>query len=211
VTFTPSATGSRSASLILTDNAASSPQTVPLSGVGVDFTVASPTGAQTVVQGAAAQYAINLTSVGGTFSNAVTLSCSNVPAQAACAFVSNPVTPGASGATSQLTITTSAPAYAKMVPPYAGLPPTWLPVLLLAAMLSALVGFWRVRGKSPRWAAATWLLLGALLVTTFMGGCGESVRTKVGGTPVGTYTITVGGTSGSTHTTTVALTVTAAP
>jgi len=215
VTFTPAATGTRSGTLTFTDNnnsVAGSTQAVTLSGVGVDFAVATPTGTQTVAQGGQAQYTINVTSVGGTDSNAVTLACSNLPAQATCAFGTNPVTPGASGASSQLTITTTAPAYAMMVPPITGLPPASLPALLLATMLPALVGWWRVRRKSPRWAAATCLLFGALLATTFMAGCGAGgyPLAKVGGTPVGTYSVTVSGTSGSTqHTTTVTLTVNA--
>jgi len=215
VTFTPAATGTRNATLTFTDNnnsVAGSTQAVALSGLGADFAVASPNGTQTVAQGGNAQYAINVTSVGGTFSNAVTLACSNLPAQTTCAFGSNPVTPGASGASSQLTLTTAAPAYAIMVPPSTGLPPAALSALLLAMMLPALVGWWRVRRKSPRWAPATCLLFGALLAATFMAGCGAGgyPLAKVGGTPAGNYTVTVTGTSGSTqHTTTVTLTVTA--
>jgi hypothetical protein len=99
-----------------------------------------------------------------------------------------------------------------MLPPSTGRPPAALPALLLAAMLPVLVGWWRVRRKSPRWAAATCLLFGALLATTFMAGCGAGgyLLPKVGGTPVGLYTITVTATFGSTsHTTTITLNVTA--
>jgi hypothetical protein len=215
VTFTPAATGTRNATLTFTDNNNNVPgstQAVTLSGVGVDFAVASPTGAQTVAQGGKAVYTINLTSVGGTDSSAVTLACSNLPAQATCAFGTNPVTPGASGGSSTLTITTTAPVYARMLPPSTGQPPAALPALLLAMMLPVLVGWWRVRRQSPRWAAATCLLLGALFATTFMAGCGAGgyLLPKVGGTAVGSYTVTVTGTSGSTqHTTTVTLNVTA--
>jgi hypothetical protein len=215
VTFTPTATGARSATLTFTDNnnnLAGSTQAVTLSGVGVDFAVASPTGAQTVAQGGKAVYTINLTSVGGTDSSAVTLACSNLPALATCAFGTNPVTPGASGGSSTLTITTTAPVYARMFPHSPGRPPAALPALLLAMMLPALVGWWRVRRQSPRWAAATCLLFGVLLATTFMAGCGAGGYNlpKVGGTPVGSYTVTVTGTSGTTqHTTTVTLNVTA--
>ena len=215
VTFTPAATGTRSGMLTFTDNnnnVAGSTQAVALSGVGVDFAVASPTGTQTVAQGGSAQYTINVTSLGGTDSSAVTLACSNLPAQATCAFSPTTATPGASGASSTLTITTAAPVYARMLPPFSGHPPAPLPGLLLAMMLPALVGWWRVRRTSPRWVTATSLLLGVLLATTFMAGCGAGgyPLPKVGGTPASNYNITITGTSGSTsHTTTVALTVTA--
>jgi len=215
VTFTPAATGARSGTLTFTDNnnsVAGSTQAVALSGVGVDFGIGSLTPTQSVGQGGQAVYTINVTSVGGTDSNAATLGCSNLPAQATCAFSPTTVTPGASGGSSTLTITTTAPVYARMLPPSTGRPPAALPALLLAAMLPVLVGWWRVRRKSPRWAAATCLLFGALLATTFMAGCGAGgyLLPKVGGTPVGLYTITVTATFGSTsHTTTITLNVTA--
>jgi hypothetical protein len=215
MTFTPAATGAASATLTFTDNnnnVAGSTQVVALSGVGVDFAVASPTGTQTVTQGGQALYTINVASLAGTDSSAVTMACSNLPAQATCAFSPNPVTPGANGTTTQLTITTVASVYARMLPPSPLLPPAALPALLLATMLLTLMGWWQVRRKAPRWAAATCLLFGALLATTFMAGCGAGgyPLAKVGGTPAGSYTVTITGTSGSTsHTTTVTLTVTA--
>jgi hypothetical protein len=213
VTFTPAATGALSATLTFTDNAATSPQTLALSGTGVDFAMApAPTSAtQTVAQGGNAQYTINVTSLGGTDSNAVTLACSNLPAQATCAFSPATVTPGASGSSSTLTITTAAPVYARMIPPSSGLPPARLLAMLLAMMLLVLVGWWRVRRQSPRWAAATCLLFGVLLAATFMASCAQGgyLLPKVGGTPTGSYTVTITGSFGSTqHTTTVTLNVT---
>lgn len=70
IVFTPSATGSRSASLVVTGNATNSPQTVPLSGTGVQASLSiSPTtiafGSQPV-GGATAAQTTTLTNVGGT-------------------------------------------------------------------------------------------------------------------------------------------------
>jgi hypothetical protein len=111
-----------------------------------------------------------------------------------------------------MTITTAAPAYAMMHPPSTRMPPTAPLALLLGAMLVPLAGWWGMRRDSRRWAAASCLLFGLLLATTFMAGCGAGgfPLPKAGGTPAGNYTVTVTGTSGSTsHSTTVSLTVTA--
>jgi hypothetical protein len=179
---------------------------------GRKIAVSSPTGTQTVAQGGHGQYTIKIPSAVGTFSGPVTLTCSNLPAQATCAFSPNPITPGPDGVTTQLTITTAVPSSAMTVPHIVGPPPAALPAILLAMMLTALVGWWRVRRESLRWLVAPCLLFGALLATTFMAGCGGGgyPLAKVGSTPSGTYTITVTGTSGTMeHTTAVTLNVTA--
>jgi 6-phosphogluconolactonase (cycloisomerase 2 family) len=215
VTFTPAVTGAASATLTFTDNSnglAGSMQTATLSGVGVDFRVNSSTGAVTVKPGGTAQYTINVSPLGGTDSSSVTLACSNLPVQTTCAFGTNPVTPGANGSSSTLTITTTAPVFARMAPPPAGIPPATMAALFLALMLPLPFGWWRVRRKSPRWVAATCLLWGALLATTFVAGCtsGGFQVPLVGGTLGGSYTVTVTGTVGATqHSTTVTLNVTA--
>jgi len=179
---------------------------------GRKIAVSSPTGTQTVAQGGHGQYTIKIPSAVGTFSGPVTLTCSNLPAQATCAFSPNPITPGPDGVTTQLTITTAVPSSAMTVPHIVGPPPAALPAILLAMMLTALVGWWRVRRESLRWLVAPCSLFGALLATTFMAGCGGGgyPLAKVGSTPSGTYTITVTGTSGTMeHTTAVTLNVTA--
>jgi hypothetical protein len=215
VTFTPAVTGALSGTLTFTDNnnnVAGSTQAVTLSGTGVDFALALPTGTESVVQGGSATYTINVTSLGGTDSSAVTLACSNLPALTTCGFSTNPVTPGANGGSSTLTIATQAPVYARALPPSTGMPPAGLPALLLATMLLVMVAWWRAHRRSPRWATAACLLFGALLATTFMVGCGGGgyLLPKVGGTVTGSYTITITGTSGSTqHSTTITLNVTA--
>ena len=88
VAFTPVASGQRGASIFITDNAAGSPHTVALLGVGdAPFTVVpnglNPT-SLTITAGQTAQYELQLTPAAG-FTGAVTLACSGAPLEAACA------------------------------------------------------------------------------------------------------------------------------
>ena len=74
-----------------------------------DFTIAAAPASQTVTAGSPATYTITVTAVNG-FNSVVALTCDSVtlPTGASCIFAPNSVTPGASAATSTLTITTSA-------------------------------------------------------------------------------------------------------
>ncbi|MGH9503929.1 MAG: beta strand repeat-containing protein [Terriglobales bacterium] len=74
-----------------------------------DFTIGALPASQTVVAGSPAAYTITVTAVNG-FNSAVALTCDSVtlPTGASCVFVPNSATPGATAATSDLTITTSA-------------------------------------------------------------------------------------------------------
>jgi hypothetical protein len=87
VTFIPQAAGSRSATLVLNDDAPASPQAVATSGMAMDFTMdAAPGGSMSasVTAGQAATYNLQISSQGG-FSGAVSLSCSGAPPAATCA------------------------------------------------------------------------------------------------------------------------------
>jgi hypothetical protein len=125
VTFTPTATGTRSASLTLSDDAQGSPQDVPLSGKGVAQATASPTSltfaSQTVGTTSAAKpvtltnnlstaLAISITFTGadpGDFSQTDTWNGS-VPAKSHCT-ISVTFTPKATGTrTATLNVSDSA-------------------------------------------------------------------------------------------------------
>jgi hypothetical protein len=76
VTFTPTAVGPRTGTLTITDNVASSPQTISLSGMGSGFNVStSSTGLTISASGGSASTNIQLSSV-DTFSGAANLTCS---------------------------------------------------------------------------------------------------------------------------------------
>lgn len=75
---------------------------------GSSFALAVTPGSNSVAAGQTATYTATLTTTNG-FSSPVTLSASGLPAGATAAFSPTPVTPSTGGATSTLTVTTTAP------------------------------------------------------------------------------------------------------
>ena len=188
---------------------------------GPPFTVASPTGQQTVNAGQSAQFTINVTPQAGGFPNAITFSCSGLPAAAACTFNPASVTPNNNPASTTLTISTTARSLAPPAPRSPSRPwPVTAPWLLwfvaLALLCASLLAARRLRTDS-RWrlaAATVPLILLALLVVLNVSGCGGGDSGGSGGggggggTPAGTFNVTVTGTSGATQqSTTVTLVV----
>ena len=198
ITFTPSATGSFSATLSVADNAAGSPQTSALTGTGTvppDFTLTAAPASQSVSPGGVATYSISVSSTNGSFTNPVTLTATGLPG-GTLTFSPASVTPGSSSAQATMTVqTTTQLAVGKRAHPRW---PYSAPVF--AAFLLLLPGKrWRSR-KAFLNLACLVALLGMAASTI---GCGGGFAL-----PSRTYTLTVTGTSGSdTHSTTVTLTV----
>jgi hypothetical protein len=88
VYFTPTASGTRTGSLSISDNATGSPQAVALTGIGAaDFSLASPSGALTLIGSTQTTFIIQ--AQGPTsFNGAISLACS---AGTTCAFSTNPI------------------------------------------------------------------------------------------------------------------------
>lgn len=88
VTFTPTATGTRNATLTITDNAADSPQTVSLTGTGIPPSIAissvNPSSVTLVRGGSAQSVTVNLTRSG--YAGSVTLSTSALPSGVSATF-----------------------------------------------------------------------------------------------------------------------------
>ena len=235
VTFKPTAGGTRTGSLVITDTSPGSPHMVALSGTGEDFAVTT-TGQQsaTVKAGGTATFTLSVASQGG-FNQTVNLSCA-LPAtmtHATCAVTPSSVTPsGATASTALVTITTTAPT---MVMPQSRQRPDGMPGLfgaepwahrhapLQMLWLLALGGLLAVAAScaSPKWISAARrssplqlsriALAVTLLVLLAWAACGGgAVVTHTPGTPAGTYTITLTATdpqAGLTQTATANLTV----
>jgi len=198
ITFTPSATGSFTATLSVADNAAGSPQTSALTGTGTvppDFALVATPATQTVAPGGLATYTVSVSSTNGSFTNPVALTATGLPG-GTITFSPASVTPGGSSAQSTMTVqTTTQLASGKTKHPQW---PFGAPVF--AALLLLLPGRkWRSR-KLFLHLACLVALLGVAASTIACGG-GFALPAK-------TYTLTVTGTSASdTHSTTVTLTV----
>ncbi len=197
VTFTPTAGGARTGSVTLTDNAPASPQSVPLSGVGVDFALNPDSSTtQTISSGQTATYLLLLTSVAGVPGNAV-FTCSGIPQYSVCTVTPSPTPVYAqNGTVITVTIATGQTTGALDLHPvgWAG------DAIWLAALLPIGFALRRRRRKVPAFLLAA-LLLSASGCTTISrtippgsggggsGGGGSPV------TPSGTSTITVAGSS----------------
>ncbi|UWZ84576.1 choice-of-anchor D domain-containing protein [Occallatibacter riparius] len=108
ITFSPTATGTRTGTLAVTDDSVSgSTQTASLTGTGADFTIsASPTSAA-VAAGGKASYTVTVTALGGNFTWSAAFSCSGLPKGAKCTFSPTSASPGTTSASSALTLSTT--------------------------------------------------------------------------------------------------------
>lgn len=206
VTFTPTAAGSRTGTLTVTDNAPGSPQTVSLSGTGTDFSITVASGSSSGASVTAGQTGSYTLTLGGSqgFNGMVTIACTGAPQSSTCAVTPNSVAlNGTSGTNVTVSVATTAHSMASRRPLWPPLGPstpaaysaTWLVTLLI---LSALALLSRAAGRSLRWPIFAALLLAAMALAS----CGGAPYGSGGisGTPAGTYTLTTTGTyaSGST-------------
>jgi hypothetical protein len=194
IVFAPSAAGTVSGTLTLTDNAPGSTQTASLSGTGVDFTLAAngPTSA-TLSSGGSASYSLLLSSL-PVLSGNVAFTCTGAPANSICT-----VTPavGALGVTQTIAVTVQTGVTVVELMPFQR---NGIELALLLALPLA----WR-RRRTLR-AHLLPLLLVALVTLT---ACSTAARvippasgpaTPTPTTPTGTYNLTVSGASaGVTH------------
>jgi Abnormal spindle-like microcephaly-assoc'd, ASPM-SPD-2-Hydin/Protein of unknown function (DUF1573)/Beta-propeller repeat len=194
VVFTPSASGARTGTLTVTDNAANSPQSVSLSGTGVTpFVISTQSGASTtatVSSGGTATFALSLTGATG-FNGTVNLACKGAPEYATCSISPSSVTLAPGGtANFTVSVTTSTTQTA-------GLKSN--PVLFAGLYFVPLFGLvWVLPRKLRGLPLAVLALAAAAFSITACGGGGSTSSSPTSNqTPPGTYSLTVSATSGS--------------
>jgi len=167
-----------------------------------DYTVdASPTSA-TIKQGQSAAFALTVTPLNG-FNQAVSFTCTGLPAGASCTFVPPSVTPKGAPVTTTLTVTTAPSTHAGLYKPA-----NWLWAqggMFALAMLLFPGALRRNLSKRKQLAVALMLLVilqfVSLLIACGGAGGGNSSGNNSGGgstgTPLGTSQVTVSSTAGS--------------
>jgi hypothetical protein len=191
VTFTPTVLGAGAGNLTITDNAATSPQIVPLTGTGTgtpDFALTGPTTVQPVTLGQTLSFSVTVTGTAG-FNSPVALACTGTPALANCT-VTSPVTPPV-GPPSTIQAQVSMTTTALVVPPQ-GIPtPTAPPQQVVPLVLALMLLFSLVWVRRPRLRLA---MATAVLTLIAITGCNGL---KHQSTPKGPATLTITGTSGT--------------
>jgi hypothetical protein len=177
-----------------------------------DFALSSTPTTAAVAAGKSASFTLTVTPQ-GPFSNPIGFSCSGLPAGAGCTFSPATVTPNANTATSDLTISTTAPTASLVFPASGhGSKPLYAIWLILPAMLFCTVGWAKPRRRKLLSFVFVCLLAGSCLFQAACGGASSVGKGGngggTGGTPTGTYSIAITGTAGSTqHSTTISLTI----
>ena len=221
VIFRPGAMGTRSASLVITDNANGSPHTVQLTGTGADFSIDAASGGPTSASATAGQvvtYNLQVTPLDG-FNGSTALSCGNTSPQLTCAVSPGSVTPNGSSPSpfsARVTIaaaSVSMPQLPQSLPisrPPLNLPRVGFPLLAVLLMLIFRTRLMSAWARRPVGFACALLFAAILSIAASISGCAGSTSVAVHNNSrvTGTYTLTITGTSnGVSHVQNLTLTV----
>ncbi len=212
ITFAPTTAGARSGTLVIAGSVPPMSRLATLSGTGTDFALAGTPAEASITAGQTASYTLTITPSGG-FAEQVALACTGVPAGAQCSVLpASLALDGVNAASAQVSITTTRRSAAT---PSTSLLPRRFdlqgPPLQQALRWLITVFFWfgatmltQAHRRERKWA-----LLFMMVILLVCGGCGGgSPPPPSGGTPAGSYTVTLTGTcDGVSRSTTVRLTV----
>jgi hypothetical protein len=206
VVFQPTALGPVSATMQIYDDAAASPQVIPLTGMGSHYTLFEWSGdGQIISAGQTASFNVSLNSLSG-LSETVSVSCSGAPLLSTCNLSQSSFSLNGNAQFFDVTVATTART-ASVVHSPTPWSPAWLKVLCLCgfcAIWFSLLVFVEVKSQLSSLpirvmrifstAIAIWLILGILSCGGGSGG-GTGVVTTPNGTPAGQYTIIITGNS----------------
>jgi hypothetical protein len=195
IAFAPTVGGPRSGTLTVTDNAGNSPQTLSLTGAGVDFTL-SPNGGTslTITNGQNAVYPLLLSSAANIPGTAV-FTCSGNPANSTCNITPSSVALGSTTTVSVTVLTGVSPTTSSLRRLMDRHGAFWFAALMPLGLIT-------LRRNRRSWPGG--LLLLGLLVAATGCGAGRAIPFETGSgpgppvaiTPAGTYTIVASATSG---------------
>ena len=186
IVFQPTAGGARSGALTISDSAPGSPQTLPLSGAGVDFTLATNgPSSLTIASGQNAVFPLLFTSGPAVSGATISLACSGAPVNSTCKVAPATLAVDGNATTVSVTVLTGVSGSASVSPVRSR--------ILWAVML---VPFGLIAVRRSRLAAAA-----VLCVLVMASGCGSGrLIPSAGGpgsggsgavTPAGSYNIVV--------------------
>lgn len=209
VIFVPTVSGLGTGTLIVNDYVAGSPQTVTLSGTGIDFGFSATNTSANVVPGGTATYQLSVTSLGGNTPGAVSLSCSGAPAFSTCNVTPGTVTPGRGLSNVTVSVVTTGPNAALITNDKATNPMVaWVSLSQGFGMFGLLLVGKNRRHKKYTYLVVLLVLLFAILLLTGCGGGTFQPPIVSHTTPAGTYRFLVVGHSATTqHVVTLTLNV----
>ena len=209
VEFAPTSGGAETGTLTVTSTTATT-ASVPLSGVGIDFTLTvSGSSSQTVAAGQTASYLLVITPLNGS-QGTFSLACGTLPANTVCIFNPSTETLG-SGVIGNVTMELSTGGVGTLVRP--GSPLEWRLLPLVCGLVLLPLG-WRRRRRVLTLVALLAIVAGGVTTCTSSGGGsggsggGSGGSGGSGSTPAGTYSITASAASGGVeHSVVLTLTV----
>lgn len=203
ITFTPVSSGVRTGSIVLTDNAGDSPQSITLTGNALDFsisTASSSSSSQTVTAGNTANYVVLITATGGATTSdsvLVKLTCAGAPAGSTCVVAPSQVTvTPATAQQAQVNVTTTVRPSAVFKPPQVEPKMPFGVFLAVMSFAIALLLYARrmkiAKRRGAAFAGIVAMCILAIAPALFIEGCNKTSTTS-SGTLAGNYSLTITG------------------